>query len=169
MITSSETHADNHTQADGRRYVRFRFVDHLGGSHWSGPMLLDGAADYDAIRLSAVPRVESDLDEQEQGEACSRLENGEDALVVVNSAQHSTMKKLAKKIIRYAMRNRDVHLLIALEPLITYLRATYTGAQIANFLDVDLPTLSRIAQRYDDLIAVRTVIDADAGRVEEIE
>ena len=63
-IISHQTIADSYAQADGRRYIRHEFTDHLGDVHTRGARRIDGAwteTEYSAERATTQPTVEFDL------------------------------------------------------------------------------------------------------------
>lgn len=182
-IVSSETIADAHTQADGRRYITHYFTDHLGVTHKLGPKkdnaLGDAAAReivYTAERAAIIPNIELKLDESEQQNAISRVENGEDALVVANNFKHSTQKKIAKKLIYWMMRERDPQIVIWLEPLITYINTSLTDTQIKSFLDITQVQLNKIREKAKQILndpnpcqSAQTAIELAAIQSEEID
>lgn len=171
-IVSHYTQADTHTQKL-RRYVRHFFVDHLGATHTHGFSLLAATltdVDYDAIRAALVAGVETGLAEAEYHNLISMIESGEDVLPAILSPAHATSADLAKRVIRYMMRERDPRIVIALEPLITYLRANYTGAQLRNFLDLTVAQAQKMDARINAILDNKAaVFDAFDANGEEIE
>lgn len=63
-ITSHNTIADAHTQADGSRYVRHIFVDSAGGTHEMPLRKVPGAwteTEYSAQRAGMIAELEESL------------------------------------------------------------------------------------------------------------
>lgn len=164
-ITSSQIIEDS-PQTDGRRWITEEHTDHLGGKHRINYMA-EGDADANAIMSIRVAGIEESLADNEETVAIEQAYNGVDPIMF--SPEFTTVKKFFKRLIRDAMKNKDVRIVLVLKPLIDFLEATYTAQQIANYLDVSLSVLSRIKTRVNDLYAIKSVIDTDLGRMEEVE
>lgn len=172
-IISHQTIADSHLQADGRRYIAHVFTDHLGKDIATTLFMADGAwteTEYLVDRAAKVTSIELREEESEESHALSLVEGGEDALSFTLSPNYSTPKKIAKKLIRFMMRERDPRIVIALEPLIVYLRANYNNTQLKNFLDLTTAQAQKMNQRInavlDNKAAVFDVFDANEEDIE---
>lgn len=168
-IISHETIISSHAQANGEIGIYHVFIDHNGISHKRAARRVSGiltSADYLAERLSLVSIVEQELNDEEEDNLVSEIEQGNDVLAFVLSPTHSTSKLLAKKLIRHMMRERDPRLVIALEPLIVYLRANYTNDQLINFLDIttnqSIKMNTRINAILDNKVAVFDTFDTNS-------
>ena len=154
QITSSEVFR-NRLLADGRRRVRYRYTveDNDGGTeeYVIGPFHRPGGWDV-AGNLSVYGSALLDnLEQAEDDGACDPELRG-DSLAIVQNPRYSTSKRIAKKLIRWMMRERDPRIVIWLEPLIVYLDANYTNVQLANFLDLTIPQLAKMKRRIDAIL-----------------
>lgn len=156
-IVDHSTKSDNHLQANGMRWIRHSFVDHLGITHAGAPKLVDGTwgtAEFLADRIASIPRVEAALSLREELEARDRVSLGEDALVVANDFKHSTQKKIAKHLVYWMMEESDPKIVIRLEPLLTYINGTLTDLQIQNFLDITPQQLANMREKVKQILNV---------------
>lgn len=144
---------------DGRRKLIIKLVDSEGDTHILFRKVL---SDYDeAAGLVVIASdYEVALAESEAEEAISRVDNGEDALSVVDDFKHSSKKEIAKKLIRYMMRSRSVYVAISMEPLIEYLKSNYTNTQLSAFLDITSDQLVKLNSKYNSVIAQKTMLQA---------
>ena len=172
-IISHKTIADNHAQVDGMRYVRHSFTNHIGEVIQSPIFKVPASwaeTEYLAIRTAMIPSVELHQEEGEEVSALSIVESGDDVLALTLDPKYSTSKKIAKKLIRYMMREHDPRIVIALEPLIVYLRANYTNAQLKTFLDLTTLQAQKMNQRINAVLDNKaTVFDAFDSAYEDIE
>ena len=155
-------------QSSTRMNVVYDFLDHVGG-HTFVRKLVQNAFDTNADALSMYDRVAEGLAEGEESKAVSDTENGEDVLADVTGAVHSTPKKMAKKLIYHMMRTRDPYLVIALEPLIVYLRANYTNAQLIVFLDLTAAQATKMNSRINAILDNKSVFTTYDDNAEDIE
>jgi len=167
-IVISEIFSDD-IQRNDERIVYYLFTFHNGDKIKHGPCTLQAGDDAVAHMALIVLECEQRRADLEPIKAVRRIMNGENPLTLAQSPAHTTTKKYVKALLRRAMRERKPDLLLKLEPLINYLRVTYTNTQLANFLDVTTNQLGRINTRYNDLIAIKTTLDVDELRVEDIE
>lgn len=148
-IVSSRV-VEDAAQKDGRRYLRYGHTDHNGVEHVTHVRLVP--ADFIADADGDAARQELFLDEVERQQAISRIEGGEDSLAVVNSFDHSTQKELAKSLVYEMVRRRDPYFVLLLEPLIEWIKASFTAAQIRNFLDITSAQLTTMNNKYNLII-----------------
>jgi hypothetical protein len=60
---------------------------------------------------------------------------------------------MAKAIIYKMMKERDPYLVIQHEALLNYIRANYTGTQVANLLDITIAQVQKMAGRIDAILS----------------
>ncbi len=171
-ITTHQTIADGHLQADGRRYIRHEFTDHLGGIISVGPKKVDGAwttTEYATERSGMVAGIETQLSEGEEARLVEELESGVDVLARVQAPTHSTTRRIVRKLIRHMMRQKNPYLVLALEPLLVYLRANYTGAQLKTFLNINTAQLQRLNTRVNSILNNKTVLTDFDANAEDIQ
>ncbi len=150
-------------QRSGRRSVRYRFV------------LADNAAAETVVRVGpkSVPAgFDTDADMITVGEALlksraiderldrKRVHPTDDPLSYVLDAKWAAPRRMARTLIRWMMKEQDPLIVIFLEPLIVYLKANYTAAQLRNFLDLTPAQLTRMNRRINAVLS-------DSGTVKD--
>lgn len=149
QIVASEVFR-NRLLADGRRRISYKYTLELNDLstedritpkfHRPGDWDVDGNLAHYADHMLAS------MQDGEDEESCDPGLTG-NSLTITQNPRYSTQKRIAKKLIRWMMRERDPRIVIWLEPLITYLAANYTNQQLANFLDLTIPQLSKMDDR----------------------
>lgn len=152
-------------QKDGRRYFRYGHTDHNDKEYVTHVRLVP--SDYVADADADAPRQEIELALQENGDAISRVENGEDSLVVAQAFNHSTEQAISQELI-YEMMERleDVYFVLAMEPLMEDMRARFNAAELATYLLLNnAGELGKINQKYDAVL--RSESDIETAKVSE--
>jgi len=134
-----------------RVYVTYRFTDHVGGTH-DVNRYVSNTTDHAQALLDLIPDINARMIEQEVDSAVSRVESGEDPVVLVNNPDHSTTKRLTKALLYYMMRERDPLFVILLEPLILDIRANFTAVQMAAFLDLTAAQVTKLNGRINNIL-----------------
>lgn len=146
-ITSVTQYGNDRPWTNGKVRRRYTVVltDNDGVQHERvlGPFKVDPADD-------GIVKAQEWLDSLAAEEA-NQVEEG-DALSIIQNPKWTTGKDAAKKAIRYMMRENDPRIVIALEPLITHLRANYTGAQLITFLDITAEQGQKLNRRIDAIL-----------------
>ena len=144
----------NRLLADGRRRIRYRYVIEDNASatqeYFIGPFHRPGAWDV-AGNLSVYGSALLDQlkdDEDSQAEEIKAT----DALTFTQNPKFSTEKRIAKKLIRWMMREKDPRIVLWLEPLLTHLDENYTNTQLSNFLDLTIPQLAKMKRRINAIL-----------------
>ena len=130
---------------------RSQFIDQLSNTYVYAKLVPTGF-DTNADMLSMYADLDTGLDEGEINQQIEDVENGIDVLPVVLNPKHSTFNKIAKALIRHMMRTKDPYLVITLEPLIVYLKANFTNAQIRNRLNITNAQLSKLNNRVNAIL-----------------
>jgi hypothetical protein len=89
----------------------------------------------------------------EMAREIGRAISSDDSLTLTLNPKWSTTKDMAKAIIYKMMKERDPYLVIQHEALLNYIRANYTGAQIANLLDITIAQVQKMAVRIDAILS----------------
>lgn len=143
-------------QANGRRLVRYRVVleDNESDQHEFAlpPKSVLGDFDAEAYKTTAGDNLLTSQLATEDGSFASRFAADDNSLTWVLNPKWSTGKRIAKKLIRWMMRERDPRIVIWLEPLINYLDANYTPTQLANFLDITIPQLQKMDAKIQAIL-----------------
>ena len=155
-------------QSATRMNAHYAFTDHVGGVH-SVRKLVSNTFDTEADALAMYDRVAEGLVSAEEQAILGMVENGEDIQSTILNPVHSTTKELVKKAIRYMMRERNPYIVIALEPLINYLRANYTGAQLITFLDITSEQATKMNNRINAILDNKSAFTTFDSNAEEIE
>lgn len=159
QIVTSEVFR-NRLLADGRRRIRYRYVvednDLNTEEHFVGPLHRPG--DWDVAGNLSVygDSLLEGMRSGEEREACDANLEG-NPLTISTSSKYSTQKRIAKKLIRWMMREKDPRIVIWLEPLLDHIEANYTPAQIRNFLDISTAQLQKMNQRIKAILDPPTV------------
>jgi hypothetical protein len=155
--------------AGDSRYVVYEFTDHLGKQYQRFRKRVPVGFDVDADILSLVPQVETELAENEAVQARDRVLNGENPETIALNPEHGTSKQIAKSLIRWMMQDRDPYIVIFLEPLIVYLRANYTAAQLKTFLDITAAQAIKMDARIDAILNNKVDLQIAESNMEVIE
>ena len=153
-------------QADGRRHITEQHTDDHGRKHLVN-YPAEALTDVQAVMLARVPYLEQDLINNDTECSLSRLETGENPLTM--EFDYCTAKQAARKMILFAMKNKEPRLLLLLKPLVEHLKQTYTAAQIANYLEITVEQLTQVWTRYNAILAQEDFLLADEGLAESIE
>jgi len=167
MITS---HSLVSTVPSGNRnYVTYEFI-HDGGRVDRVNKLVPSSHDTNADMLAMYDGIEQTASDAEESalEALAEDDVQITSTMVLN-VQYTTAKKAAKRLIRLMMRTRNPYLVIALEPLIIYLRATYTNPQLLNFLDITAAQGTKMSNRIDEILDNKSVFTNFDANEEDIE
>ena len=147
MGVATHQTVEDSAQADGRRYVRYRYDFTEGDIIFRGPKLVETLFDDDADRLALVPTVEADVKIEEQYYAEARAIAGDDFSAINSDLVHNTTSEAAGFILkRMSNRFQEVTKFAVYNelPELFLLRKIWTeltDAQIANFmgeLEVDV-------------------------------
>lgn len=145
----------NRLLADGRRRIRYKFTIEDNQSQtedlFIGPLHRPGDWDVSGNLAYYGDHMLESMQDIEDEEACDSELKGNSLTITLNP-RWSTSKRIAKKLIRWMMRERDPRIVIWLEPLITYLEANYTNTQLANFLDLTIPQLAKMKVRINAIL-----------------
>jgi len=131
--------------------VHYEFVDQLGGKHRYSKLVPAGL-DTNADMLSMYASLDEGLVEAEIAEQLNAVEDGIDVLPAVLSPNHATSKQIFMALIRFMMREKNPYIVLALEPTILYLRATYTTAQLKNALTFTTNQVIKLNSRINAVL-----------------
>lgn len=154
-------------QTDGRRWIREKHTDHLGFLHFA-QYLTNADSDINAIMLARIPFINSMLIENEEQKLISKFEEERNDPTTY-TFNFTTKQAFLRRLIRYIMNHKDVKLILAIKPLIDWLKANYTAAQIATYLGITIVVLGRINTRLDAIFSIATTLNADDSKIEVIE
>jgi hypothetical protein len=162
-IQSSEILSDR-PQADGRRYVRVKFICEAHDSStedvFVGPRLVASDFDVNAWIASHGDNILEQLAKREEEEA-KNLNAVEDPLFYTLNPKWSTTKRIAITLLSWMMQEKDVRIVLYLETLIAYIQANYNGSQIASLLDTNIATVQRLNRRVNAVLT-------DTGTVKDL-
>lgn len=130
-------------------------------------VLWDGGA-WQTYRTQLHAQQELELNKKEVLGMVEGIDNGDDPLPLIQSPEHSTSKQLAKKAIRHMMKMRDPFIVITLKPLINYLRANYTNAQLVSFLDLTTAQAIKMNNRINAVLDNKTIYETFDQNAEDI-
>jgi len=153
-------------QSDGRRWITEQHIDALGKKHHVN-YIVEALTDVQVIMTARAPILEQTLIDNDAEASTSRLEGGENPLTM--EFDYCTAKQAARKMLLYAMRNKEPRLLLLLKPLIEHLKQTYIAIQIANYLGITVDQLTRIWARYNAIINQEAFLLADTDLAETID
>lgn len=158
MTTTAEVITDA-AQADGRRYVRYRYTHDSGRTFEHGPKLVPADHDAQAEADALIPRIEVQAAEQEKRAAVDAVLGGValDDLTLAFNTKAQVLSFLARRLFNL-MKRRD----LAPDALYRIRRAlprigSYSNAQIAS---VTGWTEAQVADARDRLIAYKNSTDA---------
>lgn len=149
----------NNLQVSGKRRVSYEYTTHTGGILNVLSVEVEGGADINADMLSRIPALEGGLIESE-----TNIFNGDPLTTVF---KYTTKKTVIRKMLIKAMQDENPKALLKLKPIIDWVRASYTGAQIANYLEITTQQAQKLATRFDALVLVQSTLDADTVEVIE--
>ncbi len=129
----------------------YKFIDQLGKEYFYSKLLPPGL-DTNADMLAMYAGLDEGLIEAEIAEQLNAVEDGIDVLPAALAPNHATSKQLFKALIRFMMRERNPYIVLALEPTIVYLRATYTTAQLKNALNFTTNQVIKLNSRINAIL-----------------
>ncbi len=153
-------------QANGARHITESHTDDIGVVH-TVSYFAPADADINALMSARALLIASNLISSDKSNAIERLLNGENPLDM--TFNYCTNKQAAEVLIRFGMESREPYILLLLKPLIEYLKATYTVAQIANYLDITTTQLSRVWTRYNAILDREDFLNSDSELAEVID
>jgi hypothetical protein len=165
----------NDSGGDDRRITyQITLEDNVGVqlTHMIGPIVADPGFDAAVDAQSkATELLAQEMTTEDEG-AQERVWD-EDSLYITQNPRWSTDRRIAKKLIRWMMREQDPRIVIALEPLIDYIRANYTAAQIAAWLDLTIAQVLKMNRRInavlEDVGTIKAQIVVFEAESEDIE
>lgn len=157
-VISSQAFVDSHTQRDGRRFIRFEWtvtggevLTHFGYGKYrvnDGPGTQ--AEEVEAIRANLETKLNRQL---EFREAYETLQDWRKA----QNLQHTTRARVAELIFRAILRERyDLDLIRKAKPIVDYIKANFTVAQIRNATGLTNEQLTKIENRINAVVGERT-------------
>lgn len=149
----------NSLQVSGKRRVSYEYTDHVGGVHSLQSLTVEGDADINADMLARIPAIEDGLDESEM-----QSFNGDPLTATFN---HTTKKKVIRRMLIEAMKDENPKVILKLKPVIDWIRANYTGVQIANYLNITIQQAQKLATRFDALVLIASTLNTDSVEVIE--
>lgn len=167
-IISSETIADAHTQADGRRRVTHFFTDHLGVVIKRGPHKVAGSdteTEYSALRARYESDILNYLAEHEIQEFLAKIARNEnpfrDELNNPINPDHQTRADAIRKCLRHIGKLRGSELLDYKDGFGILNNITQ------NQLEALFPAVPTIWTRYQTWKTyAQSLIDADANHID---
>ena len=155
-------------QSSTRMNAVYVFTDHVGGTK-TIRRLVSNALDTNADALSLYSAIENRLSILEINKAISMLEEGKDITSLAITPIYNTSKNLVKAVFRHIMKVKDPYLVLAMEPLIIYIRANYTNAQIINLLDFTAEQASKMNTRINAILDNAAAFTTYNTNAEDIE
>lgn len=148
VIVSSDTGG-----TDRRLTFLITLLDNDGDQHVirHGPVVADASFDAAAAAQEIADRKLAEMASQEEAGAEEAIESG-DALGRVTGAKWTESKRIARALILHMVRSRDPRIVVALEPLIQYLQASYTAVQMAEWLGLTVPQILKINRRVNAIL-----------------
>jgi len=144
-----------HDSGGPERRLHYEIVleDNDGGQapHNIGPIV--AAQGFNApqhANQKAQQLLDGNADAEDSG-VVERIET-EDSLTLTLNPKWSTSKRIAKRLIRWMMRERDPRIVIALEPLLDYLAANYNANQLANWLGITTQQVLKMNRRINAIL-----------------
>lgn len=167
-ITSSEI-IENGVQADGTRYVSFRYTFQNGDVITFGSMQKPGDYDVDAGLITYAAIAETQIVEREDSELVGLIDAGTDPMDItpVHPDTDTTAvrkRRFRRKLLRLIATEGDLKTIRKiLYPVWYWLKfeSGYTAQQIADYLDISLTVLQRINSRFQALHDNLSFVDDD--------
>ena len=174
MAIVEQTVHYNRQKGPDQRKVYFKFTDDNGKDYIVGPRFRPLSYDPSTDLAAEAAKLEAELETNEAAEIHGIAENNAlhnrsaDYMTRLLAPELTTSKVIAKRLIRWMMRERDPRIVIALEPLIDYLRTNYTAQQLATFLDMTSEEVTRVNTRINRILDHQTDIELFIGSEEVI-
>lgn len=120
--------------------------------HRYSTIVTDENFDEVAGATAAGETVLASLEQSEEDKDIQEDPVGTVELNLILNPEFSTDKKIAKKLIRWMLRERNPRIVLFLEPLIVHLQQNFTAQQIANFLDLTVAQVQQINRRVNAIL-----------------
>ena len=149
----------------GRKRIVETFVDHLAEEHR-----------YEYVTLSPFdPALDLSVHEAQVATWLAHAET--DALIPqmgtldfdTVTLDHTTKQAAIKRLLRWGMRQTDAEQALKILPMITWLKANYTGQTLADFLGIPLAKLQDVDDRYTALATIEATVIADDGYAQDLD
>jgi len=166
-IASSNTQADSHLQADGRRYVTHYFVDHLGNVSKRGPQKVTGSGtetEYAIVRSNLEPSILASLAEQEIQAALSRMESG---LTIDVVPDHQAQPEFDRKVLGRLMLLDNIYSFYNAYPFFQTVenRGGNNNGQRSTYLGIDVVDYNLIDARFTNADSASFFVNTDNDSV----
>ena len=135
--------------------MSYELIDDVGAVYCLQAIDLDQSVDVDADLLERVVLFDEGLAESEE-----LLFDGDP---LTYSFRHTTKAKVIRRMLIRAMKDENPKAILRLKPVVDWVRATYTGAQIASYLNITINQAQKLAARFDALVAVQATLDGDTA------
>lgn len=175
-IISSEI-TENSVQADGTRYVSFRYTFDNGDIVTFGSMQKPSDYDADAGLIAYATDAETAIVDREDSELVSLIDAGTDPMDVL--PVHPTTdtaavrkRRFRRKLLRLIAAEGDLKVIRKiLYPVWYWLKfeSGYTAQQIADYLNISLTVLQRINSRFQALHDNLAFVDTDDDYLGEVD
>lgn len=175
-ITLSEKIEDS-TQADGSRHIAFCFAFH-NGLEIIKRMLRPYGWDDETALSDMIPIVEQEVIDNEDNGLIGQVESNLIDPVTAEPVHPETdaatvrIRRFHRKLIRYAMRHRDIKAVRWMLYPIWYelkFNLSYNMSQIASYLDITIAQANKINDRMQAFHDSLSMIDGDDGYLEDID
>ena len=169
-IVNSEIR-ENQIQADGMRYVTYRYTFHNGDIINFYSMSKPGNYNVDQGLIDYQTEAKARAITQNDGKLEAQIDRGTLAPLDAEPAHPNTMtlanrkKRLLRKLLKRAARSDDLKEVRRIfYPVWYYLKheSGYTPTQIANYLGMSVAKLGQVNTRFQALHDHLTLIDNDA-------
>ena len=125
--------------------------DSVQSTHEIGPIAADAGFNAPAHANAKAQQLLTGAADDEDSTVVERVAS-EDSLSIALNPKWSTSKRISKRLIRWMMAERDPRIVVMLEPLLDYLKATYTANQMANWLDITVPQVLKMNRRINAVL-----------------
>lgn len=175
-ITSSEI-TENNVQADGTRYVSYRYTFDNGDIITFGSMQKPGGYDVDAGLIAYAAIAETAIVEREDSELVGLIDAGIDPMDITpvhptTDTASARKRRFRRKLLRLIATEGDLKVIRRiLYPVWYWLKfeSGYTAQQIADYLNISLTVLQRINNRFQALHDNLAFVDADDNYLGEVD
>ena len=177
MAIASSAITEDNQQADGTRYISFKYVFDNGDIITFNSMQKPSDYDVDAGLIAYASMAEVQIVEREDSELVALIDGGIDPMDI-EPAHPSTdtaadrKRRFRRKLLRLIATEYDLKAIRKiLYPVWYWLKfeSGYTSQQIADYLGISLTVLQRINSRFQALHDNLAFVDADDDYIGEVD
>jgi hypothetical protein len=160
MTIVATVHSDNPQYGRNKRWLTFKYVDHLSNTTYSSPKLVDNSYVPDLVSLGLV--LDQSLGDNE-------LSSISDPLLSYENPVYTTADKVAQSIARKVLLSVDIDYLISVLPFYDSVKAANNTNQLKALLALTAQELTNFNSKMNSVSGVESIITVIKTMITEVD